>query len=76
MAWVPCLSTSTGLLAVASPGSGEQGVAELLGLAQAHQLLALAGGGEPPGRDADDEQHEQGEQVAVAGDAQGEVGGR
>lgn len=32
-------------------------------------------GGEPPGRHADDEQHEQIEQVAVVGDAQGEVGG-
>ncbi|MNQ71205.1 hypothetical protein D3C85_858670 [compost metagenome] len=53
---------------------GQQGVAELLGLAQAHQLLALAGC-EPPRRHADDEQHEQGEQVAVAGHAQGEVGG-
>ena len=50
MAWVPCLSTSTGLLAVASPWlRGEQGVAQLLGLAQADQLLTLAGG-EPPGR--------------------------
>ncbi|MND85511.1 hypothetical protein D3C80_774380 [compost metagenome] len=37
-------------------------------------MLALAGG-EPPGRHADDEQHEQIEQVAVVGDAQGEVGG-
>ena len=68
-----CPSTSTGLLAVANPQLREQGVAKLLGLAQAHQLLALAGG-EPPGRHADDEQHEQGEQVAVVGDAQGEVG--
>ena len=54
------LSTSTGLLAVASPWLREsRGVTELLGLAQADQLLTLAGG-EAPGRDADDEQHEQG----------------
>ena len=52
---------------------GEQGIAQLLGLAQTDQLLPLAGG-EPSRRHADDKQHKQGEQVAVVGDAQGEVG--